>query len=654
MRPYTAAGLVRWVKRLDERILPVDRLNIGPRLIVCFVFIILSMLGGDAVVLWQFHLARAQAERLNRADQRLVAVLRVHASLLAFHDRLEQLGESEDAGRVAKEAEPLRSAVLEATERAVVALKLFPPDIQRDPTILPTLQVIQVTLPSQLDAITSLAGLGDAKAVRARLANQIHPLESLTSALVEKVDYEVGEEQAQTAQSLRRVERRVFMIVPMTAVFTLLIAATLGLAITRSITKPLERLVEGSKALARGEFQHQVAVSGQDEITHVSTVFNETAGKLRELYDGLRKLASLVENSTDLIGMASLEGEILFVNEAGRTIVGLTGKEQRPGTKILDYVAELERERFNNDVLPAVFKDGRWEGETLFRHFKTGESISMWQYIFFITDEGSGRRLALATICRDITERKRTQEFLQQVQADLARANRVMVVGEMAASIAHEVNQPLTGIVAHAGTGLRWLAANPPDIEEARHALEFILRDGHRAAGVIARIRALVEKVPPRRERLDINTAILEVIALSSPELHRNQVELRSQLANGLPPVPADRVQLQQVILNLIVNASEAMSEAAHLPRELVVASGASEANEVFIEVRDSGPGFGVADPRHIFDSFYTTKSDGMGMGLSISRTIVEAHGGRLSASPNQPHGAVFRFTLPVEDDRTS
>jgi len=230
----------------------------------------------------------------------------------------------------------------------------------------------------------------------------------------------------------------------------------------------------------------------------------------------------------------------------------------------------------------------------------------------------------------------------------------VMVVGEMAASIAHEVNQPLTGIVAHAGTGLRWLAANPPDIEEARHALEFILRDGHRAAGVIARIRALVEKVPPRRERLDINTAILEVIALSSPELHRNQVELRSQLANGLPPVPADRVQLQQVILNLIVNASEAMSEAAHLPRELVVASGASEANEVFIEVRDSGPGFGVADPRHIFDSFYTTKSDGMGMGLSISRTIVEAHGGRLSASPNQPHGAVFRFTLTVEDDRTS
>jgi two-component system sensor kinase FixL len=653
MRRNTATGLVRWVKRLDEKTLLVDRLNIGPRLIVCFVFIILSMLGGDAVVLWQFHLARAQAERLNGADQRLVAVLRVHASLLAFHDRLEELGESGDAGRVAKEAEPLRSAVLEATERATVALKVFPPDVQRDQTVLPTLQVIQITLPSQLDAITSLAGLGDAKAVRARLANQIRPLESLSSALVEKIDYEVGEEQAQTAQSFRRMERRVFLIVPMTALVTLLFAATLGLVITRSITHPLERLVEGSKALARGEFQHQVVVSGQDELTHVSTVFNETAGKLRELYDGLRKLASLVENSTDLIGMASLEGEILFVNEAGKSIVGLAGKQVR-GTKILDYVAEQERERFHNDVLPAVFKDGRWEGETLFRHFKTGESISMWQYIFFITDEGSGRRLALATICRDITERKHTQEFLQQVQADLARANRVMVVGEMAASIAHEVNQPLTGIVAHAGTGLRWLAANPPDIEEARHAFEFILRDGRRAAGIIARIRALVEKVPPRRERLDINTAILEVIALSNPELQRNQVELRSQLASGLPLVPADRIQLQQVILNLIVNASEAMSEAGHMSRELVVASGAIDANEVFIEVRDSGPGFVVADPRRIFDSFYTTKSDGMGMGLSISRSIVEAHGGRLWASPNQPRGAVFRFTLPVEDDRTS
>jgi PAS domain S-box-containing protein len=654
MRPYTATGLVPWIKHLEEKTLLVDRLNIGPRLIVCFVFIILAMLGSDAVVLWQFHLARAQAERLNGVDQKLVAVLRLHASLLAFHDRLEELGESEDAGRVAKEAEPLRSAVLEATQRATIALKLFPSDVHQDQTLLPTLQVIQIVLPSQLDAITSLAVLGDGRAVRARLANQIRPLESLTSALVEKVDYQVGEEQAQTAQRVRRVQRRVFLIVPMTAVFTLLIAATLGLAITRSITQPLERLVEGSKALARGEFQHQVVVSGRDELAHVSMVFNETAGKLRELYDGLRKLASLVENSTDLIGMASLEGEILFINAAGQTIVGLAGKEQVRGTRVLDYVAEQERERFDSDVLPAVFKDGRWEGETLFRHFKTGESISMWQYIYFITDEGSGRRLGLATICRDITERKRTQEFLQQVQADLARVNRVMVVGEMAASIAHEVSQPLTGIVAHAGTGLRWLAANPPNIDEARQALEFILRDGHRAAGIIARTRALVEKVPPRRERLDINTAILEVIALSNPELHRNQVEIRSQLASGLPPVPADRIQLQQVILNLIVNAREAMSEAGNLPRELVVASGAIDANEVFIEVRDSGPGFGGADPRRIFDSFYTTKSDGIGMGLSICRSIVEAHGGRLWASPNQPHGAVFRFTLPIEDDKTS
>lgn len=654
MRPYFATGFTRWAKRLEEKSLLVDRLNIGPRLIVCFVFIMVSMLAGDAVVLWQFHLTRAQAERLNGVDQTLVAVLRVRGSLLAFHDRLEELGESEDASRVAKEAEPLRSAVLEATQRAAIALKLFPSDMHRDQTLLPTLQVIQIALPSQLDAITSLAGLGDWRAVRSRLANQIRPLESLTSALVDKVDYEVGEEQAENARSFRRVERRVFLIVPMTAVFTLLIAATLGVAITRSITRPLERLVEGSKALARGEFQHQVAVSGEDELAHVSTVFNETAGKLRELYDGLRKLASLVENSTDLIVMASLEGEILFVNAAGQSIVGLAGKEQAQGTKILDYIAEQDRQRFENDVLPAVFKNGRWEGETLFRHFQSGAFISMWQYIFFITDEGSGRRLALATICRDITERKRTQEFLQQVQADLARVNRVMVVGEMAASIAHEVNQPLTGIVAHAGTGLRWLAAKPPNMEETRHALEFILRDGHRAAGVIARIRALVEKVPPRRERLDINAAILEVIVLSSLELQRNQVELRSQLASGLPPVPADRIQLQQVILNLIINASEAMSEGGRLPRELVVASGAIDGNQVFIEVRDSGPGFGVADAGRIFDSFYTTKSDGMGMGLSISRSIVEAHGGRLWASPNQPHGAVFRFTLPVEDDRTS
>jgi len=224
----------------------LDRLNIGPRLIVGFAFIALSMLAADAVALWQFHVVRTQAARLNEMDQTLVAVFRVHSSLSAFSDRLEALAESEDVDRLVTEAGPLRTAVLEHIRRASTALSV-PPFVQQDPTILPTLQVIQSALSSQLEGITTLAAAGDWRAVHLRASNQVRPLTSLASTLVEKVAQQAGEQQAQVVRNVRRVEDLVFVVVPLTAAVTLLIAATLGLAITRSITQPLARVVEGSK-----------------------------------------------------------------------------------------------------------------------------------------------------------------------------------------------------------------------------------------------------------------------------------------------------------------------------------------------------------------------------------------------------------------------
>src|SRR6266436_236480 len=210
---HTAIGLSRWVKSAEAKTLHASRLNIGPRLILGFVFIILSMLAADAVILWQFHLVRTQAERLNGIDQKLVAVLRVHTSLLAFHDRLEELADSQDVGRLVTEGGPLRTAVLEDTRRAMSALSFLPFAPQRDPTILPTLRAVQSALPSQLEAISALATSGDWRAVHLRLANQVRPLESLTSELVEKVDREAGEQQAQTARNIKRVQRLVFLVV---------------------------------------------------------------------------------------------------------------------------------------------------------------------------------------------------------------------------------------------------------------------------------------------------------------------------------------------------------------------------------------------------------------------------------------------------------
>jgi PAS domain S-box-containing protein len=246
-------------------------------------------------------------------------------------------------------------------------------------------------------------------------------------------------------------------------------------------------------------------------------------------------------------------------------------------------------------------------------------------------------------------ERRRAEDALQLAQSELAHATRVMTMGELAASIAHEVNQPLGAIVTSAGSCAHWLAAQPPDMEKARRALERIVNDGRRAGDVIKRIRTLMKRQAPRKSSLDLNDTIREVIALTQHEIRRNDILLDAQLAEGLPPVQGDRVQLQQVLLNLIVNAIEAMSETNERPRKLTIVSCPQGPDVLRIEVRDSGAGL---DPEHatrLFEPFYTTKASGIGIGLSISRSIVEAHGGQLSAGPNSPDGAVFRLSLPVE-----
>jgi C4-dicarboxylate-specific signal transduction histidine kinase len=238
-------------------------------------------------------------------------------------------------------------------------------------------------------------------------------------------------------------------------------------------------------------------------------------------------------------------------------------------------------------------------------------------------------------------------EALQKAQTELAHVTRVMTLGELTASIAHEVNQPLAAIVTNGNATLRWLGGATPNLSEARQAVERIIKDSYRASEVISRIRTLVKKAPPRNDVVDLNEVIIEVFALAQSEARRNRVYLKRQLRDDLPLVRGDRVQLQQVILNLIVNGLEAIAKSKDDARELIVSSDREE-DKVIIAVSDSGEGLDAANLDHVFDAFFTTKPDGMGMGLAISRTIIEAHGGRLWATSNSPQGAVFQFTLPA------
>jgi C4-dicarboxylate-specific signal transduction histidine kinase len=251
---------------------------------------------------------------------------------------------------------------------------------------------------------------------------------------------------------------------------------------------------------------------------------------------------------------------------------------------------------------------------------------------------------ALRTVEAEARENERRY---REVQLELEHANRVATMGQLTASITHEVSQPITAAVTYALAARRWLRAEPPDFHEVDDALSLIVKEGNRAGEVVGRIRALIKKAPARKDAVEINDAILEIIALTRTEAANNRVSVRTQLANGLPPVQGDRVQLQQVLLNLIINAIEAMRDAGVEERELLICS-RNEPDGVSVEVRDSGPGFAPADLDRVFEAFYTTKPSGLGLGLSICRSIIEAHNGRLWANSNIPRGAIVGFIAPA------
>ena len=1068
---HTATAVNRWGKSAEKRALYAGRFNIGPRLILGFVFIMLSMLAADAVVLWQFQLVGTQAERLNGVDQKLIAVQRVYTSLLVFHDRLEELADSQDVVRLVEEGGPLRTAVLEDTRRAMSALSLPSFDPLRDPTILPTIRVIQNALPSQLETITTLAKSGDWRAVHLRLANEVTPLESLTSTLVENVDREVGEEQGRTVRNIERVQRLVFVVVPLTAIFTLLIAATLGVAITRSITKPLARLVEGSEALARGEFQHQVSIIGNDELAHVGRVFNDTAHRLRDLYatlqsseDRLRLVIDTIpahawstrpDGSVDFINRRFLEftgrsmedmlgwgwgsaihpddlmrhveawqagvatgapmesearvrrkngeyrwllirnvplrdelgnivswyGTAIDIEERHRAEDALRRSEvylseaqrlSRTGSfgwcvstgeinwseetfRIFQYdrstkptlesirqrvhpedaasfqetvarasqdgkdfeheyrlvmpdgavkhvhvVARAEREESGEIEFVGAVMDitDRVRAEEALRQseaylaeaqrlshtgswaWKVGTNRQYWSVETFriygfdpntteptrenflrrvhpddratielvekelykgnddeynyrvILPDGSikyirsvahpvrsdsGHVIEFVGTVMDVTERKLAEalrdgesrilemiardaplketleklvllveaqfadlicsvllldedgehmhpgaapnlpadytqaidgmsigpkagssgtamyrrepvvvtdilqdplwesyrdaaepfglracwsipilahsgeplgsftmyypvprgpspaetralemathlagiaierklareerERLRQVQAELAHVSRVTTMGELTVSLAHELNQPIAAAITNASTCMRWLNTDVPSVDDARAAAIRVVKDGTRAAEIIKRIRLLFKKGTAQREPVDVNEIVGDIVLLLRSEATQYSIKVRTELMSDLQEVVGDRVQLQQVLMNLMINAIEAMKDVEGT-RELVVKSEQGGGEKIFISVSDTGVGLPPQHMEQIFNAFFTTKPHGTGMGLRISRSIIESHGGRLWAVDNSPRGATFTFTLPTK-----
>jgi NO-binding membrane sensor protein with MHYT domain/signal transduction histidine kinase len=334
-------------------------------------------------------------------------------------------------------------------------------------------------------------------------------------------------------------------------------------------------------------------------------------------------------------------------------LFGFDPREGVPGWE--DWLRRLhpeDRERTTDTIEQGICKRADFELD-----YRAAHPDGTIKYIHALSHpvlNPSGDLVEFVGTSIDMTERRRAEEARLDAQNQLAHANRVTAMGQLAASIAHEVNQPIAATVTNAQAALRWLDRRPPDLEEVRQTLARIAKDGNRAAEVIDEIRALIKKAPPRKDRLEINGAIREVMGLTRGEAAKNGVLVHTELVEGLPLIQGDRVQLQQVILNLVINSVEAMSGVGEGARELLISTGKVEPDSVLVAVRDSGPGLAPATLERLFESFYTTKPGGLGLGLSICRSIIEAHGGRLWACANEPRGAVFQFTMPAHADTGS
>ena len=337
-------------------------------------------------------------------------------------------------------------------------------------------------------------------------------------------------------------------------------------------------------------------------------------------------------------------GELFWSREHFR-IFGLDPETAPPSySMVLERVHPDDRPLVEQTVDRALRE--RTDFEVNCRIVFADESIKYVQSLGHPVISESGDLVEFVGTVIDATERKRAEEALREAQEELAHVTRVMTMGELTASIAHEIKQPLAAVVTNGAACLRWLAADPPNLDETRDAARRIIRDGKRANEVISRIRSLMQKTDPEKVRLNINEVIEEVILLTRSETTRRGVTVRMELANDLPPVLGDRVQLQQLMLNLLMNGIEAMASVDDRPRELIIQSRSHESDQVLVAVQDCGKGIAMDDLERIFDAFYTTKSQGMGMGLAISRSIVENHGGRLWAVTNDDQGATFQFTL--------
>jgi len=392
--------------------------------------------------------------------------------------------------------------------------------------------------------------------------------------------------------------------------------------------------------------QKRIAAELEQRVAERTKALAQTNEELRRSEERWR---SVFENSAVGVALTDLNGRFIATNSIFQKMLGYTEQELQALTTI-DITHEEDRDY--NEALLRELLAGQRQQFQIEKQCRRKDGTPVWVRNNVSIVPGTERvpRFLMA-LSEDITQRKLSEEALAKARSELAKMASITSLGVLTASMAHEVNQPLSGIVTNASTCMRMLSANPPNIEGARETVRRTIRDGNRASDVVARLRTLYSKKEPALESMDLNEATREVTVLSLSELQGAGVTLRCELADDLPPVVGDRIQLQQVILNLLRNAVDAMSTIDDRPRELLIRTERDGDDQVRLSIKDSGVGFTPQIADKIFQAFYSTKTDGMGIGLSISRSIIESHQGHLWATPNEGPGATFSFAMPYTLD---
>jgi PAS domain S-box-containing protein len=641
------ANAIRVVQATRGRIRSLfTDLSIRLRLIACFVLIVILMIAADSVAVWQYWQIDAPAQRANKIDQISHAIVHVHLDVDTFRDSMAAVSSSHDARQFSREAASIRQSFLQHVDDAMRMLRATS-DIEAP--ISSALESLRVTLLSQLDTGVQLATAGEWSAVQLRLAIQIPAVIEFSSLLVERVDQQALQQRSRAIEDAQKARQRLFIIVPIAALLTLLAAAALGWYVTRTVTGPLSVLTGCAEALARGDFQHQFHLHGNNELAVLGRAFNYAAQQLQRLYEDLRrsehKLRDVIEAMPTMVWIAGTDGSNEFGNRRWQEYTGLS-RERTVGSGWQDAVHPTDLKRHLEKWCVSLASGEPFENEVRYRRVTDG------QYRWFLSravplHDEQGKILKWYGVATDIHDRKRAEQEREQLRADLAHVNRVSMLGELAASVSHELKQPIAAAMINAQTCIRWLKRDQPDVGEALGATMRLVKDGTRATEIIDRLRSLYKKLPPQRELVDVNEIIREMLALLRGEVNRYAIITRSDLAPDLPKITADRVQLQQVFMNLMLNAIEAMKETSG-GSELAIKSETGD-GQLVISVRDTGVGLPAENLNEIFNAFFTTKPDGSGMGLAISRSIIESHGGRLWATGNDGRGATFQLTLPAE-----